>query len=246
MIYITGKMNGEQERFFDDDTIRNLTAEDYLIICGGFEFIMYDGNTIAGIVENAFLDELETMPYTVLFVDGVNENFDLLNAYPVEMWNGGKIHRIRKNIAHLMRGQIFVIEGKKIFTMGGGRPGRLDDYVSEMKNETSPAMPTKTELEEGWENLRKHNFNVDMIITYTSTGKAIAGNTIHKDRTLYAGDLLPFFERLIEEVSYKKWYFGLTNTDVSQGFEQSPSGQYCKEKKMCPVWLKVLKFEFEE
>jgi hypothetical protein len=88
MIYITGKMNGEQERFFDDDTIRNLTAEDYLIICGAFEFMMYAGNTIAGIVENAFLDELEQMPYTVLFVDGVNENFDLLNAYPVEMWNG--------------------------------------------------------------------------------------------------------------------------------------------------------------
>ena len=246
MIYVTGDTLGEYERLIEDKTIVNMTKDDYLIICGNFGFIRSDKDTITGIVENEILDALEQLPYTILFVDGVEENFELLNAYPIEIWNGGKIHRIRKNIAHLMRGQVFVIDGKKIFTMGGGRPGRLDDYVSEMKNETSPAMPTKTELEEGWENLRKHNFNVDMIITYTSTGKAIAGNTIHEDRTLYAGDLLPFFERLIEEVSYKKWYFGFTSTDVSKGFEQSPLGQYCTEKKMCPVWMKVLKFEFEK
>ena len=30
----------------------------------------------------------------------------MLNNYKVEMWNGGKVHKIRNNIIHLMRGQV--------------------------------------------------------------------------------------------------------------------------------------------
>lgn len=33
---------------------------------------------------------LNDRPFTTLFVDGNHENFDLLNAYPVENWHGGK------------------------------------------------------------------------------------------------------------------------------------------------------------
>ena len=65
------------------------------------------------------LDELAEKPYQILFIDGNHENFNALNSYPVEEWNGGKVHRIRKNILHLMRGQVFTIEGKTFFTMGG-------------------------------------------------------------------------------------------------------------------------------
>lgn len=62
---------------------------------------------------------LNDRPFTTLFVDGNHEIFDLLNAYPVENWHGGKIHRIAPSIIHLMRGQLFDIEGKSFFTMGG-------------------------------------------------------------------------------------------------------------------------------
>lgn len=51
--------------------------------------------------------------------DGNHENFDRLYAYPVEMWHGGKVHKIRPSVIHLMRGQIFELEEKKIFTFGG-------------------------------------------------------------------------------------------------------------------------------
>ena len=53
-------------------------------------------------------------------MDGNHENFDILYKYPVEKWNDGKIHRITPNIVHLMRGEIYSIEGKTIFTFGGG------------------------------------------------------------------------------------------------------------------------------
>lgn len=243
MIYMTGDTLGEYERLIEDKTIASMTKDDYLIICGNFGFIRSDKNTITGIVENEILDELEQMQYTILFVDGVEENFDLLNAYPVEIWNGGMIHRVRKNIAHLMRGQVFLIDGKKIFTMGGGRSGRLDDYVSEMKMDGSLALPTKTELEDGWKNLIKQGLNVDIVITHMATAEAITANTHLGDRKNYAGELLSFLERVAEQVNYRKWYFGFPRTDMHRGLKDSPLGKYCAEKKMYPVWLKVIPFE---
>ena len=66
------------------------------------------------------LKKLSSLPFTIAFVDGCHENFDLLEQYPIEEWNGGKIHRISENIVHMMRGQVFYIQGKKIFTFGGG------------------------------------------------------------------------------------------------------------------------------
>ena len=62
---------------------------------------------------------LKRFPVTTLFVDGNHENFTLLNDYPVTEWHGGNVHKIEPDIIHLMRGQVFEIEGKKIFTMGG-------------------------------------------------------------------------------------------------------------------------------
>lgn len=58
--------------------------EDYLIICGD-----------VGVCGFSASDEAETrnilrkLPVTTLFVDGNHENFEQLNSYSVETWNGG-------------------------------------------------------------------------------------------------------------------------------------------------------------
>ena len=49
-------------------------------------------------------DEAETrrlfrqLPVTTLFIDGNYENFEQLNSYSIDTWNGGKIHFIEKNL----------------------------------------------------------------------------------------------------------------------------------------------------
>lgn len=53
----------------------------------------------------------------MLFIDGNHENFDKLYSYPVETWYGGKVHKI---VIHLMRGEVYSIEGSSIFVMDGG------------------------------------------------------------------------------------------------------------------------------
>lgn len=58
--------------------------------------------------------------FTTLFIDGNHENFDLLKRYEVVEWHGGKVQFINDSIIHLMRGQVYEIDRKTIFTMGGG------------------------------------------------------------------------------------------------------------------------------
>ena len=117
MIYITGDCHRNFERF-DIDIFpeqKEMTKEDYVIICGDFGGI-WDKDA-SGELETRLLDELEGKTFTTLFVDGNHENFDRLYSYPVEEWNGGKVHKIRPSVIHLMRGQVFTIAGKKILLL---------------------------------------------------------------------------------------------------------------------------------
>lgn len=115
-IFITGDAHGDFKRF--ENTIFyeqvGLTKKDCVIICGDMGGI-WDGSP----EEQHQLDWLEQRPYTTLFVSGNHENYGLLAEYPVEDWNGGQVQRIRPSVIHLMRGQVYDIQGKKFFTMGG-------------------------------------------------------------------------------------------------------------------------------
>lgn len=112
MIYITGDCHNNFERFntrnFPEQ--KEMTKDDYVIICGDFGGVWNkDGESK---METSALDWLDGKAFTTLFVDGNHENFDRLYAYPVEMWHGGKAHKIRPSVIHLMRGQIFELEEK--------------------------------------------------------------------------------------------------------------------------------------
>lgn len=112
MIYITGDTHGEFERF--GSNYFDAAKGDYVIICGDFGNLWDNSNT-----EQYWRKWLREKPFTVLFIDGNHENFDMLSAYPITEWNGGKVHKIADNIIHLMRGQVFDIDGIRFFTMGG-------------------------------------------------------------------------------------------------------------------------------
>ena len=122
MVFLTGDTHGhiDSQKLFDFAKIhKNLTKNDYMIILGDFGFIFYPNPDNAK--EKYQLEELSELPYTILFIDGNHCNFDRLNSYPVETWNGGKIHRISDSIFHLMRGQVFNIQNKTFFTMSGAK-----------------------------------------------------------------------------------------------------------------------------
>ena len=89
------------------------TKDDFVIICGDFGFWDESGE------QKYWRKWLSHKPFTTLWVDGNHENYDLLKTYPVEQWKGGNVQFIAPDIIHLMRGQIFEIEGLRFFTFGG-------------------------------------------------------------------------------------------------------------------------------
>lgn len=230
-IYFTGDTHGDFERFRRErfrEQVR-LTKDDYVLICGDFGGVWID------IPEQArILDWLDQKPYTTLFVTGNHENYDLLATYPTEEWHGGMIQRIRPSVIHLMRGQVFQIDGKKIFTMGGARchdipdgvlepddplfsikKRRLDrrgayyriNHVSWWKEE----LPSAEEYETARRNLDAAGWSVDYIVTHcapTAIQDKIAGPSYKPD------ELTDFFDLLSRKCEFRFWFFGHYHSDL--------------------------------
>ena len=105
MVYITGDMHGDLSRF-KNPIFKKMKAGDVLIVCGDFGFI-WDGSR----QEKQNLKKLREMPFTIAFVDGCHENFDILEqSFRTVRWRGGRAHLIAPNIFHMMRGEIFTID----------------------------------------------------------------------------------------------------------------------------------------
>ena len=207
MIYLTGDTHGEIDihklsaNKNVGQVLKNCTKDDYLIICGDFGLI-WDGSK----GEKWWQKWLNDQSYTTLFVDGNHENTDLLSKYPIEEWNGGKVQFIQPSVIHLMRGQVYTIDDKKFFTMGGGTSidrWRRKEGVSWWSQE----IQQDDELKEGIDNLDKNNWKVDYIVTHE------APNSIHD---LAIGPysekkhdkLTCYLESLLPDLQFDKWYFG--------------------------------------
>lgn len=206
MIYVTGDTHGDIIRFIENNMgDSSWTKDDFLIICGDFGFVFFDNKC-----EKQELDYLESKPYTICFCDGNHENFPRLFSYPQEKWNGGKVHKLRKNVFHLMRGQIFLIDGKKFFTMGGAYS--RDRYIRTLnKTYWEEELPDDSDYSEAVKNLKKHNNSVDVIITHTAPREIIYRMRRHPDE--HDLELTGFLEWIMYEVKFDHWYFGHWHTD---------------------------------
>lgn len=210
MILVTGDTHGNIDfnkiKLLSDKKI--LTMNDYLIIAGDFGAI-WDKNTL-----DSDLSVYENLNFNILFVDGNHENFNLLNSFPVQKWNGGDVHVIRDNIKHLKRGQVFIIDNKKILTFGGATS--IDKYfrtenISWWKEE----VPTIDDLQYAKTNLEKYNNQVDYIITHSIDEHALAQLSISLKSKIKVFEENYLLNWIAENVTYKHWYFGHFHLDVS-------------------------------
>ena len=95
MIFITGDTHGDMERFKKKE-LKRLRKNDFLIICGDFGFV-WDGSK----AEKKRLKKLGKKRYSVLFVEGVHENFKELEKYGVEYWwRADKAHKRQSSPAY--------------------------------------------------------------------------------------------------------------------------------------------------
>ena len=211
MIFVTGDTHGTVDYgkiMSISAKYPSLTRDDHVIIAGDFGAVWRETTL------SLDLKPFTKLKYTVLFVDGNHENFDLLDSFEVKEWHGGKVHIVAPNIIHLMRGQIYEIEGKTFFTFGGATS--VDkiwrrEGISWWRQE----VPSYLEMEEGIANLKKAGNKVDYIITHSCDESALSlGPLATRDfqTDLYPeNEMLSYFE---ENVEYKRWYFGHYHLDA--------------------------------
>ena len=188
---------------------KSMTRDDYLVVCGdmGIVWSYPDGKFYN---EDKYWQKwFDNRNYTTLFVDGNHENHDMLNSYPVEIWHGGKVHKIAENVIHLMRGQVYEINGIKVFTMGGASSHDMHRRT-EGKDWWSSELPSNEEYEEAMRNLEKHNFEVDLIITHCAPDFIQRLMSAYYDKDKLTNFLDAF---VLENVKFKLWCFGHYHED---------------------------------
>ena len=224
MIYITGDTHSDFSRFTEENfpIQSEMTKDDYVIICGDFGGV-WTSEEESSREKNA-LDWLDNKSFTTLFVDGNHENYTRLYNYPIEEWKGGKVHKIRDSVLHLMRGEIFDIDNKKIFAFGGARSHDIQDGILNLDEEEKIyeyrkrgayfrirdfswwdlELPTNQEMENGIENLEKINYKVDYIISHCcpTSIQALINSTYKRDI------LTDYLQQISEKCTFKRWYFG--------------------------------------
>lgn len=208
---ITGDIHGTLDiakivEFFDGRE-DEFTKDDYLIICGDVSvcgFSVTDQNVTRRILRN--------LPVTTLFVDGNHENFAELNSYGVDEWNGGTVHFVESDIIHLMRGQVYNIDGTTFFTFGGAYS--IDKmYRAEGLTWFPEEIPSREEYEEGWKNLEKVDFKVDYILSHTGP-REIAAAMGYGELSDDEIELRQYLQRIADYTEFEAWYFGHFHDDT--------------------------------
>lgn len=206
MVYITGDTHGDINRF-EGIASKQLKKGDTLIVCGDFGFL-WNGSA----EEKRVLKKLGRKKFNICFVDGTHENFEMLSSFPVERWHGGKVHTLGGNLYHLMRGQVFRLEGNTYFTMGGGESPDID--IRFENNVWSKAeIPTRDELMEGAENIEKSGCKVDFIITHEPPMRIKTFLKLKDDESVGVTTLNTYLEELNEACTFKRWFFGSMHLD---------------------------------
>lgn len=208
MIYVTGDIHGEidigklSNKNFPEQ--KKLTKNDYLIICGDFGLVWQNSN-----LELYWRKWLSNKNFTTLWIDGNHENFNLLAGYKTTKKFGGDVKEISPDVYHLGRGQIFTIDGYKIFTMGGA-VSQDKVYRKENISWWAAEVPSKEEMETAINNLNKVDWSVDYVFTHC------APYSIHqKINCYYENDsVTSFLEFIYKNLNFKKWYFGHYHVDV--------------------------------
>ncbi len=213
MVFVTGdthfpidgdKLFKQQEGF----PFLTLQRTDYVIVLGDFGLFWRKRDSH----NMKYMRRVRSLPYTLLFVDGNHENFDWLEEFPVIEKFGGKVQWCGKNILHLMRGEIYTIEGKRFFVCGGATSTDQEfrkPHVSWWPMENV----TNAEKEHALDNLDR-NGPVDFILTHTCPETIV--ETMFQNTPSWDGTA-NFLDKIAERLPNTPWYFGHWHEDKDWG-----------------------------
>lgn len=227
MIYVTGDCHGDFDKFSNHyfPEQKELTKNDVVIIAGDFGGLWELKEDKR---EKWWMDWLEERNFTTLVVTGNHENYERINQLPKKEWKGGSVGVIRPSVLVAGRGEIYDIDGIKVFCFGGARSHDISDgildsndpkwkdkarfldsrgkYMYRVKGISwwEEELPTKEEIEHSRENLAKHDYKVDLIVTHCCPSSI-------QSQFLPYGEydvLTDYLNEIKHTAAYDHWYFG--------------------------------------
>ncbi len=234
MIYITGDIHNnidfDKLEFFKQ--FIQPTKNDVLIIAGDFGIPWTHEKTLAKMVPNyknnlmwvecinndsMLIEFLNQFPCKILFVDGNHENFDIYDELPEVDMFGSYVGKMSENIFHLKRGYVYIIEDKKMFTFGGAESVDKKQRIENL-NWWRRELPNDDEINRGLENLAKHDFDIDYVVTHTMPKEvlqqAIVCLNLRIDMHKLADPMCKILDMFLDKIRFKKWYCGHMHMDL--------------------------------
>lgn len=234
MIYLTGDLHGNYKRLSKKQRMKwdfSIGPDDYLIVLGDFGLVWSDDKEFRYNCEI-----LSSLPFTILWIQGNHENYDMIETFPTEAWHGGMVrHIVRDKIILLERGQVFEIEGYKFLAFGGASSHDMGENILDPKAENfkqqkaalrkenityrilgeswwKQELPNEEEIKICNYNCEKHSWRVDYVLTHCC--KSRIQHELKEGK--YQPDLLTdYFEELDTKIAYKQWYCGHYHVDCS-------------------------------
>ena len=188
----------------DPHGVSRIGIERYLEVCTESDLLI-----ILGDLGLNFQDTEENREFTQWFlsldkpialVEGNHENHAFLNSFPEDVWCGGAVHRLSDTIVRLRRGNVYNINGKTFFVMGGCKSSAK---WKEMGLWYEGEEPTEEELSLAYDNLKKYNNAVDYVLTHKYNDYKKKEDKEYPPLTLEG---LSIF--IDANVQYKHWYSG--------------------------------------
>lgn len=205
MVYITGDTHGDIDfkrvkAYFKREYV---SEKDYLLILGD-----------AGIIwsqKDVYIFDYISLGLTVFFIDGNHENFDLLNKFPIVTKNNAKCHLLSKNIYHVLRGEILLLNDLSFLCLGGATS--IDKYLRKEGVSWWPDEHiTDNDINNALSNLRLIDNKVDYVLTHCAPSRYVMKMfSFNPDDDT---DKLSIIDSAIE---YKHWYFGHYHMDKNYG-----------------------------
>lgn len=209
-IICTGDLHGDITRLFtlNEITKGTLTKNDLVIILGDFGVIWDENTTMRK------LEALGQLPFTIAFLDGNHENFNLIKQMErIIEWNGARAGLLPCNIIHLLRGEIYEINNKRIGVCGGA-----DSVDKWWRTEGKSWWADEQITDKDYDNFKTNlggNKTIDIMLSHDCPKEIVP---IVK---LYSGvndGAITNSQRQLARINFiadiKKWYFGHWHIDI--------------------------------